>query len=176
VLFGGVQITMIGAGVIAGERPARIDWAGLLLAATGLLTLTVPGLTAPDPVGFVLMVVAGACWGFYSLAGRTSSDPLGTTAGNFTRAALFGALFYLVRLPARFITVDGLGFAAASGSLTSGVGYTLWYAALPALPAWRAAVLQLTVPVITALFARCSCMNRSPAACSSRRRSSPAAC
>ena len=40
-----------------------------------------------------------------------------------------------------------------SGSLASGVGYTLWYAALPALPAWRAAVLQLTVPVLTALAA-----------------------
>jgi drug/metabolite transporter (DMT)-like permease len=153
VLFGCVQMTMIGAGVLAGERPARIDWAGLCLAATGLVTLTLPGLTAPDPIGFLLMAAAGACWGFYSLAGRRSADPLGTTTGNFARAALFGLAFFLVRFPSRVITVEGLAFAAASGSLASGVGYTLWYSVLPSLAAWRAAVLQLTVPVITALFA-----------------------
>ena len=153
VLFGCVQLTMIGAGVIAGERPGRIDWVGLALAASGLLTLTLPGVTAPDPIGLLLMVLAGVCWGLYSLAGRRSADPLGTTAGNFARAALFGVLFFLVRFPSRFITSSGLGLAAASGSLASGVGYTFWYAALPALPAWRAAVLQLTVPVLTALSA-----------------------
>ena len=153
VLFGCVQLTMIGAGMIRGERPARIDWAGLALAAGGLLALTLPGVTAPDPAGLVLMIVAGACWGLYSLAGRKSADPLGTTAGNFARAALFGVLFFLLRLPSQIVTARGLAFAAASGSLASGLGYTLWYAALPAFPAWRAAVLQLTVPVITALFA-----------------------
>jgi drug/metabolite transporter (DMT)-like permease len=37
-----------------------------------------------------------------------------------------------------------------SGALTSGVGYALWYTALPHLRATSAATVQLSVPVIAA--------------------------
>lgn len=153
ILFGSVQITMIGIGLARGERPARIDWAGFGLACAGLLVLTVPGVTSPHPVGFALMAAAGMCWGLYSLAGRSSRDPLGATAGNFMRATVFGALFFAGGLGSVHFTSGGVVLATASGALASGVGYTLWYAALPSLPSWRAAVLQLIVPVLTALAA-----------------------
>ena len=45
----------------------------------------------------------------------------------------------------------GIGCALASGALASGLGYSLWYLALPALSATRAAVLQLSVPVLAAV-------------------------
>src|SRR4029079_329987 len=99
--------------------------------------------SAPDPLGFGLMMAAGACWGAYSLAGRRSRDPLGATAGNFLRASIAGVIFASVAFSTWHVTVAAAGLAVASGSLASGVGYTLWYAALPSLPAWRAAVLQL---------------------------------
>jgi drug/metabolite transporter (DMT)-like permease len=154
VLFGSVQVTMIGVGLVQGERPSRIDWAGLALAVAGLLTFALRGATSPDLTGTGLMAVAGASWGAYSLAGRGSRDPLGVTAGNFLRAALFGTLFFLAAAPSGWhLTSGGLWLAAASGSIASGAGYTLWYAALPALGAWRAAVVQLIVPVFTALCA-----------------------
>jgi drug/metabolite transporter (DMT)-like permease len=153
VLFGAVQVTMIGAGLIRGERPARVDWLGVLLALGGLLVLTIPGVTAPDPTGMALMATAGVCWGVYSLVGREAPDPLAATAGNFVRATVAGVLFAAVSGPSRHITSQGLLLAAASGSLASGVAYTLWYAALPALAAWRAAVVQLIVPVLTAIAA-----------------------
>ncbi len=154
VLFGSVQVTMIGAGLVQGERPARIDWAGLVLAIAGLLTFTLPGVMAPDLIGTGLMALAGVSWGAYSLAGRGSRDPLGVTAGNFLRAALFGLLFFVAAAPIGWhLTRSGIWLAAASGSIASGVGYTLWYAALPALAAWRAAVIQLVVPILTALCA-----------------------
>ena len=153
VLFGAVQVTMIGAGLIRGERPARIDWIGVLLAVGGLIVLTVPGATAPDPIGLALMAIAGVCWGVYSLVGREAPDPLAATAGNLARATVAGVLFAAVSGPSRHITSHGMLLATASGSLASGVAYTLWYAALPALAAWRAAVVQLIVPVLTALLA-----------------------
>ena len=153
VLFGAVQVTMIGAGLIRGERPARIDWVGVVLAVAGLLVFTVPGVTAPDPLGMALMGVAGVCWGVYSLVGRETPDPLAATAGNFLRATVAGVLFAAVSGSSRHITSHGLLLAAASGSLASGLAYTFWYAALPALAAWRAAVVQLLVPVLTALSA-----------------------
>jgi len=153
VLFGSVQITMIGTGLVRGERPHRSDWAGVALAVAGLLVLTLPGATAPDGLGTALMVVAGAAWGVYSLLGRGSRDPMGATAGNFARATLAGVALVAASGASRHVTTSGVCLAATSGALASGVGYTLWYAALPALSAWRAGLVQLVVPVLTALGA-----------------------
>ena len=154
VLFGSVQVTMIGVGLARGERPGRLDWLGLSLAVAGLLVFALPGAAAPDLTGTLLMVFAGMSWGGYSLAGRHSHDPLGATAGNFLRACAFGPLAFVALAGATpHITAAGAGLAAASGSLASGVGYTLWYSALPSLSAWRAGVIQLVVPALTAVAA-----------------------
>ena len=149
-LFGAVQITMIGRGVIDGERPSVRDRIGWLLAVAGLGALTLPGASAPDRAGVALMLIAGACWGVYSLRGRAVGDPLRSTAGNFLRASLAGVLFVAVSPLPRVVSAPGLWLAIASGALASGVGYALWYAALPSLTAWRAAVVQLSVPILTA--------------------------
>lgn len=153
VLFGSVQITMIGTGLVRGERPGVRDWLGVALAVAGLLVFTVPGATAPDPLGTAYMTIAGACWGAYSLAGRRSRDPLGRTAGNFLLASVAGVVFAAIHWNVIDITRAGVFYALASGALASGVGYTLWYAALPHLAAWRAGVVQLIVPVATAVAA-----------------------
>ena len=158
VLFGAVQVTMIGTGLIRGERPARVDWLGLALAFAGLLVLNLPGATAPDPVGAILMLAAGACWGVYSLAGRGSRDPLGATAGNFLRASIAGALFVGVAAARASVhaSPSGLLLATASGSLASGVGYSDFKSTRlrcrRSRPR-RAAIVQLTVPVATAIAA-----------------------
>ena len=153
ILFGSVQVTMIGGGLLKGERPSPFHWLGLALAVSGIVVLTLPGVTAPDAIGAALMAAAGTCWGVYSLFGRASRDPLGATAGNFLRAVVCGVAMVAAFPQSLHASWMGLGLAAASGSLASGVGYTLWYAALPALAAWRAAVVQLSVPVLTALAA-----------------------
>lgn len=155
LLFAAVQITMIAAGLIGGERPGRLDWLGLALAAAGVVVLTRPGLEAPDVGGALLMVAAGACWGAYSLAGRRRADPLGRTARNFARATALATplLFASLTLGEPIVTSPGVGLALASGALASGLGYTLWYGVLPHLAAWRAALVQLVVPVLTALAA-----------------------
>ncbi|MDI1445711.1 DMT family transporter [Polyangium sp. 6x1] len=151
VLFGCVQTTMLGAGLLYGERPSASGWIGLSLALGGLLVLAAPGATAPDPVGALLMAAAGVAWGIYSLRGRSAKRPLSATADNFARAipltlALsLGSAFFL-EVPR--ISPRGLLLAVASGALASGVGYSLWYAALPRLSALRASVVQLLVPVL----------------------------
>ena len=153
LLFGAVQVTMISTGLLRGERPLGRDWLSVALASAGLVWLTLPGTTAPNITGALLMLAAGACWGAYSLAGRTSRDPLAATSGNFWRATLLGTAALAFLVDTSSLTWRGALLAAVSGSLASGVGYTLWYAALPSLSAWRAALLQLSVPVITALGA-----------------------
>ncbi|MBA5688721.1 DMT family transporter [Rugamonas apoptosis] len=155
LLFGAVQATMIGRGIAAGERLAPRQWAGLLLALAGLVGMLLPGLTAPPLAGALLMMGAGVAWGVYSLRGKGAGDATSVTAGNFVRAApiavAMSAAIALVR--ANGLAVDGAGllYAVASGALTSGIGYAIWYAALPGLRATSAATVQLSVPVIAAL-------------------------
>jgi len=155
LLFGSVQVTMIAAGLVRGHRPTLADWLGVGLALVGLIVLTRPGQSAPDAIGALLMIAAGACWGGYSMAGRQSRDPLGATTWNFVRAGAAAVVFALAAQSSSPMHADaaGLWLALASGSLASGVGYTLWYAALPSLSPVRAAVVQMSVPVATALAA-----------------------
>jgi drug/metabolite transporter (DMT)-like permease len=151
ILFAAVQITMIAVGLYTGERPGILEWLGLLIAIAGLIYLVSPGLTAPSTAGSVLMATAGIAWGVYSLRGRGASNPVRVTTDNFMRTVPLAIAVALFWLPALTITPKGLLWAALSGSITSGVGYILWYAALPRLTATRAATLQLAVPVLAAI-------------------------
>ena len=148
LLFGAVQATMIGYGLYTGERLGPRQIAGLALAAGGLIGLLLPGLSAPPLFGSALMVLAGVGWGVYSLHGLGAKDPIAATAGNFLMAVPFAAA---LALAARSVDGPGLGYAIVSGALTSGVGYAIWYMALPALKATVAATVQLSVPVIAAV-------------------------
>ncbi|WP_083685723.1 DMT family transporter [Massilia putida] len=150
ILFGAVQLTMFAAGLARGERFALAGWAGLALAAAGLVVLVLPGVAAPPPGGAALMAVAGAAWGAYSLRGRGVPDPLAATASNFLLALPLALLLGAVFVARAHADVAGVLLAIASGALTSGLGYVIWYAALRGLSALQAASVQLSVPVIAA--------------------------
>ena len=154
ILFGCVQTTMLTAGLIRGERPGSLGAIGMAIAFSGLLLLAAPGASAPDPIGAAMMATAGIAWGVYSLRGRQATNPLAATADNFIRTLplTFGLSlvgYFVLEKP--HASAKGLGLAMASGALASGVGYSLWYAALPQLTAMRAAIVQLLVPVLAAL-------------------------
>ena len=150
ILFGSVQITMIIAALNSGERPHIFEWIGLFLALGGLVYLVFPGLAAPPPLGSVLMTIAGIAWGFYSIRGRGSNNPLAVTAGNFVYAIPMILLIRLVSLSNIHVSTNGILLATLSGALASGMGYVIWYAALRGLTTIRAAIVQLSVPVIAA--------------------------
>ena len=150
ILFCSVQLTMILYGLWTGERPHILQWTGLFLALVGLVYLVMPGLAAPSPVGSALMAVAGVGWGVYSLRGRGIKDPADMTAGNFLRTVPFVIIMNLAMTSHMHFSPEGVLLAFISGSLTSGVGYLIWYTALQGLTATRAATVQLSVPVIAA--------------------------
>ncbi len=152
VLFGAVQLTMFSVGLRAGETFGSVAWVGLALAVAGLVYLVSPGIAAPPLVGAALMAIAGVAWGVYSLRGRGVADPLAATAGNFARAAPLACLSSVVFIISARARASGVGvaLAVASGALTSGIGYCIWYAALGRLTAMRAATVQLSVPLIAA--------------------------
>lgn len=151
LLFGAVQSTMIGYGIWVGERLPKTQLVGLVLAIGGLIGLLLPGFSAPPLSGAVLMLGAGVAWGVYSLRGKGTGDPIKVTAGNFLRAAPLAAALSLLMHGGTSLDSRGVWYAVASGALTSGIGYAIWYTALPALRASTAATVQLSVPVIAAL-------------------------
>jgi drug/metabolite transporter (DMT)-like permease len=153
ILFAAVQTTMIGYGIRMGERLAARQWMGLACALAGLVGLLVPGLSAPPPGAALLMLAAGIAWGIYSLRGKGASDPTARTAGNFVRAVPFAVALSAITYRHAVLDFTGFAYAAVSGALTSGIGYVLWYAALPKLRATHAATVQLSVPVIAAIGA-----------------------
>jgi len=151
ILFGAVQLTMITFAIIRGERPNALEWIGLSAAVAGLVYLVLPGLSAPPLASSALMAAAGASWGFYTLRGKGSSSPLADTTGNFTFAVPMVLIAALPFVGSLHLSSSGLVLAVLSGAVASGIGYTAWYFALKHHTATRAAVLQLSVPVIAAL-------------------------
>lgn len=150
LLFGAVQVTMLLGGFRSGHRPAPGQWLGLAVAFGGLVYLVFPGLTAPSPIGAGLMLLAGLSWGLYSLKGRTATDPLAQTAGSFARTVPMAAVLCLALLPSLRFESRGMLLAGVSGAFASGVGYVLWYHALPGLSTVTASIVQLSVPLIAA--------------------------
>lgn len=150
LLFGAVQATMIGVGLWRGERLRGGQLIGLMLALAGLVGLLLPGLSAPPLLGALLMLGAGVAWGVYSLRGKGAGDPTRVTAGNFARTLPLAAVLGLLSLSHITLDVAGMAYAVASGALSSGMGYAIWYTALPGLKATQAATIQLSVPVLAA--------------------------
>jgi drug/metabolite transporter (DMT)-like permease len=161
ILFGSVQVTMFAGALFAREAlPAR-RWLGAALALGGLVVLAAPSMGAASlDTAMLTMAAAGLGWGVYSLAGRKQRDAQAATAVNFILAVPVMVLLYhnglswvdLMLTDEETANLNlGLALAVLSGSITSGLGYALWYAILPRLGASRAAVAQLTVPVIAAL-------------------------
>ena len=153
LLFGAVQLTMIGAGVIAGERPRIGEWIGFAIALAGITYLLWPRDSGDSNFSSaLLMVVAGAAWGLYSLRGRHEPAPIAANARHFGLATVPAAIV-LALWPGESaaITQTGVLLAVASGALTSGLGYAIWYAALRGHTATSAAIVQLAVPVLAAL-------------------------
>ncbi len=151
LLFGAVQTSMLGYGLAKGERLRLPQVVGLVVAVGGLVYMLLPGLAAPPLVSAACMLAAGASWAVYSVLGRSVTDPVAATAGNFLRSLPLTVVLSLVTAGDARIDPAGVGYAALSGAITSGLGYVLWYAALPALKSTSAATVQLSVPAIAAL-------------------------
>ncbi len=149
ILFGMVQITMFAGAFAAREAVPGRRWAGAGVAFAGLVVLMLPGGAGVSLLHAGWMALAGIGWGIYSLAGRGQADALGATAWNFALAVPLGLL--VLRADMTAATGTGIGLAVLSGAVSSGLGYALWYAVLPQLGAARAAVAQLTVPLLAAL-------------------------
>ena len=149
ILFGVLQVVIFGWSIFKGQMIPPLRWLGASVAFAGLCILLWPSGTQHVPIGgAIAMTIAGIAWAIYTLLGRAEPDALAATAGNF----LLCLPVVLVALPfsaAGSLTPNGVGTAILAGSVTSGLGYALWYRVLPQIPATLAGIAQLSVPVLT---------------------------
>jgi drug/metabolite transporter (DMT)-like permease len=148
ILFAAVQITMLGVALVTGARFSALQWLGFILAIIGLVYLFLPGISAPPIIGSLVMMIAGIAWGVYSIKGKKVHLPTLATTENFVRSLPFCIVLILLSVNILQLSTYGIVLAVASGAITSGIGYAIWYAVLPSLKSASAATLQLTVPVI----------------------------
>ncbi|AAZ18903.1 DMT superfamily efflux pump [Psychrobacter arcticus 273-4] len=163
ILFSAVQLTMIGWGIYKKETLSHLQWIAFVVAIAGFVYLMLPSAAMPSLLAAMLMAISGVAWGIYSIRGKICLSPLRATGFNFIRSLvaipilLFTGFIYqnimdvqLIHLDS--ITMEGIWLACASGAVTSGIGYSIWYMAMPLLKNTQAAVIQLCVPVLAALL------------------------
>ena len=151
ILFGTVQLYLIGYRVIFGHSLAWQEWLGIVIAIMGFLVLMLPSFSRPSTLGFLLMSLAGVAWAMYTLEGKKSERPTADTAGNFLVSIPFALILFAIGGQFDSMTWHGFWLAVSSGAVASGIGYAVWYLALKNLSVTQAAVAQLSVPVIAAI-------------------------
>ncbi len=151
ILFGAVQLTIIISSIFLGNRLHALEWGGIITSFTGFFYLVLPTLSTPSLWGFILMTLSGIAWGGYTLLGKSSKNPLADTTYNFVRTLPLLILLLLFSLQNIEASFEGIILAIISGSIASGVGYTIWYIALRNLSSTIAAVAQLFVPILATL-------------------------
>lgn len=153
ILFSAVQLTMIGWGIYNKERLNGVQWLALLIALIGFIYLMLPSAAMPSLSGALIMAISGIAWGIYSIRGKTCVSPLITTGFNFLRSLAAVPILALIGMSyLSTISMTGVLLATVSGAIASGIGYSIWYVAMPLLKTTQSAVVQLCVPVLAALM------------------------
>lgn len=163
ILFSAVQLTMIGWGIYKKERLSKLQWMAFIVAVVGFIYLMLPSAAVPSLSAAALMTISGMAWAIYSIRGKSCTSPLQATGFNFIRSLIAVPILLIVSMnyldtigldnvDLDTITTKGLLLAIASGTIASGVGYSIWYTAMPLLRNTQAAVVQLCVPVLAAIL------------------------
>ena len=148
ILFGVLQIVVFSWALFEGGTIPLLRWIGATIAVLGLCVLLWPSGDQAVPLsGAISMTIAGAAWAVYTLLGRAERDPLGATASNFLLCLPLVAAA-MIWTGVGDMPIKGVITAIIAGAITSGLGYALWYRALPSLPTTVAGIAQLSVPVI----------------------------
>lgn len=148
LLFGTVQLSMVGYGLCHGEKINLRRGAGLCIAIIGIFILLLPGADAPNLVYAAIMVLSGIGWAMYSIAGKNMQNPLASTLANFVMAIPFVLLAYAAFYAHSFTQPQGVLLAVLSGGLASSGAYVLWYVIVKQIDRVTASSVQLSVPCL----------------------------
>jgi drug/metabolite transporter (DMT)-like permease len=151
LLFGVVQIVMVTTSLFHKEKLSILKIIGLVVSLLGLIYLIYPRESFEIPLFYTMqMIISGTAWAFYSILGKKSFDALGNTTDNFIKASLYIVIFYFMfEVGTLNVSAEGLLLAIISGSITSALGYLIWYHVVPEMKIMTASVIQLFIPILT---------------------------
>ena len=154
LLFAIVQVIMILSSIYKKESLSILKILGILLAFLGLVYLLLPNEELElSYIHVFFMFFSAFGWAVYSILGKNSKDAFSNTLDNFIKATIFVVVFYFVFfIDMLYVSFEGIVLAVLSGSLTSAIGYMLWYFVLPKIEVFTASVIQLLVPMIAILI------------------------
>lgn len=154
LLFGVVQVIMLVSSIFYKEKINLQKILGMIIAFIGLAYLLYPKASFELSYFHVfLMILSGIAWAFYSILGKKSTNALFNTMDNFVKATFFAIIFYFIfNLNDLYFSLNGILLAFISGSLTSAIGYVIWYKVLPQIQIITASVIQLSVPLISIIL------------------------
>jgi drug/metabolite transporter (DMT)-like permease len=149
VLFASSQLLMMSYGLVRGEKTSL--W-GIVLALGGLIVFLLPSDTSAPLRYSAMMLVAGIAWGSFSLLGRAGGSALNSTASSFILAVPLSLALLWFQRDQLDINPVGAYYALLSGSVTSALGYVVWYWVRTQMAAITAGTVQLSVPVLSAIL------------------------
>lgn len=149
ILFASVQLSMILIAIFLKEKLTPNKALGVLIAFGGLVYLLYP--KEQFSLSFYhsfLMITSGMAWAVFSVLGKKSKNATLNTTDNFLKASFFVVVFmafFISEFRFDFYTAT---LAVISGTITSAIGYLIWYYVLPQIQIMTASILQLLVPII----------------------------
>ncbi len=153
ILFAVVQLSMILVAIFKKEKINLKKFFGITIAFAGLVYLLYPsGEFSLSMFHVLLMVISGIAWAFYTIIGKASTDALKDTTVNFVKTIPYLILFFLLFAQDLKYSANGIFLAFFSGSITSAIGYVLWYLVLRDIQIITASVIQLIVPVLAIIL------------------------
>ena len=153
IQFGVVQLVMFSSSFFTNPKIPKNKSIGAIIAFSGLIFLLWPSENFTlNIAASVLMAIAGMAWGIYSLLGKDAVSAISATTASFVISTPICLVLVIIIPSSSDFSWSNTGalLAISSGSITSGMGYALWYYVLPKIPSTNAAVSQLSVPLIAA--------------------------
>lgn len=151
ILFGSVQVSMVGIARILGVKFHKKDYIGLVVAFSGLVYLVNPSTGVELNLKFAtLMALSGLAWGGFSLIGSRCKSPVTDCSLSFFLLIPVSILMLLMTYEG--LTSTGVKLSILSGAVTSGLAYCLWYTVSSKIAVSTASILQISVPIFATLM------------------------
>lgn len=154
--------SVVFAALLLGERPGQMQWAGLSIAAAGLVVIALDLDAAAGVIAFLTVIAAAACWGLANIMTRRAAPPQPLSFMIWVSAVpplpMFG-LSWIFEGPdamaAAFATLDLRGIMAVLyiGLLSTTACFAAWSFLLRQYKASLVAPFTLLVPVFGLLSA-----------------------
>jgi drug/metabolite transporter (DMT)-like permease len=144
--------------VTPGERPSRLNYAGVAIGFLGTGLLVAPQLAGPlraGALGTLAILLASISYAAAALGQRRllrNVDPMESSFWQLAIATVVMAVIAAPALPATHPTLPAVAAVLVLGFLGSSIAYVLYYFILDSLGATRGSSVTFVIPIVAVLL------------------------